>query len=190
MRNGSSRAAMHAAVMVLSLLATGAAYAQTVLITGANSGIGLEFAKQYAAKGWDVIATHRRDETPESLVELIAQYPNVRAERMDVTSRDEIYALAEKLKGQPIDILVNNAGLFLIGADWHENAEVEGQAFGTFDWAQFDAFVTTNIRGPMMVTEAFIEHVKASEQKKIINISPRTAASPGIRCAADCIGTA
>ena len=171
MRNGSSRAAMHAAVMVLSLLATGGAYAQTVLITGANSGIGLEFAKQYAAKGWDVIATHRRDETPETLRELIAQHPNVRAERMDVTSREEIYALAAKLKGEPIDILLNNAGLFLLGADWHENAEGEGQAFGTFDWEQFDAFVATNIRGPMMVTEAFIEHVKASEQKKIINIS-------------------
>jgi NAD(P)-dependent dehydrogenase (short-subunit alcohol dehydrogenase family) len=153
------------------LLQSAAAQAATVLITGANSGIGLEFTKQYAAKGWDVIATHRRQETPETLVEVIAQYPKVRAERMDVTSRDEIYALAEKLKEQPIDILLNNAGLFLIGADWHENAESEGQAFGTFDWDQFDAFVATNIRGPIMIAEAFVGHVRASEQKKIINIS-------------------
>src|SRR5262249_1114902 len=51
------------AMMALS----GIASAQTVMITGANSGIGLEFAKQYAAKGWTVIATHRRSETPETL---------------------------------------------------------------------------------------------------------------------------
>ena len=157
--------------LVLSVLGVAVAQAETVLITGANSGIGLEFAKQYAAKGWTVIATHRRDETPDTLRELMEQYPKVRAERMDVTSRDEVYALAAKLNGTPIDILLNNAGLFLLGADWHENAEGAGQAFGTFDWDQFDQFVVTNIRGPMMVTEAFIEHVKASDQKKVINIS-------------------
>jgi len=158
------------AAAVLVMLA-GIGHAETVLVTGANSGIGLEFTKQYAAKGWDVIATHRRDETPETLEEVIAQYPNVRAERMDVTNREQIAALAEKLKGEPIDILLNNAGLFLLGADWHENAESAGQAFGTFDWEQFDAFVATNIRGPIMIAEAFVEHVKASEQRKIINIS-------------------
>ena len=157
--------------LILSVLGVGVARAETVLITGANSGIGLEFTKQYAAKGWTVIATHRRDETPDTLRELMQRYPNVRAERMDVTSRDEVYALAAKLKGTPIDILLNNAGLSLLGEDWHENAEGAGQAFGTFDWDQFDQFVVTNIRGPMMVTEAFIEHVKASDQKKVINIS-------------------
>src|SRR5690554_352619 len=50
--------------------------AETVLITGANSGIGLEFARQYAAKGWTTIATHRRRETPETLAELVAEHPN------------------------------------------------------------------------------------------------------------------
>jgi NAD(P)-dependent dehydrogenase (short-subunit alcohol dehydrogenase family) len=170
MRNGSSVAA--AAFAALAWLAAAAgARADTVLITGANSGIGLEFAKQYAAKGWDVIATHRRDETPETLAELSAEFPKVRAERMDVTSVDEVRALAAKLKGQPIDILLNNAGLFLLGADWHENAEGEGQAFGTFDWDQFEAFMKTNVRGPMLVTEAFVENVKQSRQKKIVNIS-------------------
>lgn len=166
-----SSGALHLLAALAGIVVAAAASADTVLITGANSGIGLEFAKQYAAKGWNVIATHRRDETPETLAELIAKYPKVRAERMDVTSRDQVYALAAKLKGEPIDILLNNAGLFLLGADWHENAEGAGQAFGTFDWDQFDAFVATNIRGPMMVTEAFIENVKQSRQKKIVNIS-------------------
>jgi NAD(P)-dependent dehydrogenase (short-subunit alcohol dehydrogenase family) len=162
---------MLAAAVLAAAVLPGAAAAQTVLITGANSGIGLEFTKQYAARGWTVIATHRRDETPETLREVIAEHPNVRAERMDVTSAAEVRALAAKLRGEPIDILLNNAGLFLLGDDWHENAESAGQAFGTFDWDQFDRFMTTNVRGPIMVAEAFVEHVKASEQKKIVNVS-------------------
>lgn len=165
---------MPAALAILAAILASfpaASLAQTVLITGANSGIGLEFTKQYAAKGWTVIATHRRNETPETLQAVIAEYPNVRAERMDVTSKVEVDALAEKLRNVPIDILLNNAGLFLLGEDWHQNAESAGQAFGTFDWDQFDRFIATNVRGPIMVAEAFVEHVKASGQKKIVNIS-------------------
>src|SRR3972149_11792843 len=75
--------------------------AETVLITGSNQGIGLEFAKQYAARGWTVIATHRRPETPDTLVALQQKYPDlVQPERMDVTKKDEIVALAEKMKGE------------------------------------------------------------------------------------------
>ncbi len=55
--------------------ASGGAAADTVLITGANQGIGLEFAKEYAARGWTVIATHRRTSTPEELAKLAAKYP-------------------------------------------------------------------------------------------------------------------
>ncbi len=56
------------------LLAPVVANAQTVLITGANSGIGLEFTKQYLARGFNVIATHRRPELPPTLGELSAKY--------------------------------------------------------------------------------------------------------------------
>src|ERR1700690_2177556 len=87
------------------------AAADTVLITGANQGIGLEFAKEYAARGWTVIATHRRTSTPEELAKLAAEYPKVRIERMDVTDPAQIAALGAKLKGVPIDILLSNAGL-------------------------------------------------------------------------------
>ena len=76
-----------------ALAVPSAADADTVLITGANSGLGLEFVKQYAAKGWTVIATHRRDGVPESLAPIVAEHPNVRVERMDVASIDEVRAL-------------------------------------------------------------------------------------------------
>jgi NAD(P)-dependent dehydrogenase (short-subunit alcohol dehydrogenase family) len=84
---------------------------QTVLITGANQGIGLELARQYAARGWRVIATHRRESTPASLARLAAQHPHLQPERMDVTDARQIEALGAKLAGVPIDILLHNAGL-------------------------------------------------------------------------------
>jgi NAD(P)-dependent dehydrogenase (short-subunit alcohol dehydrogenase family) len=153
----------------------GLARADTVLITGANSGIGLEFAKQYAAKGWTVIATHRRDETPSTLKDLVDKYPNVRAERMDVTKRNEIHALAVKLNGAPIDVLINNAGVVIMGGQdgaWRgPGADVQGQNFGTLNYDEFDIFMKTNVAGPSMVTEEFFQNVKASKQKKVIAIS-------------------
>jgi NAD(P)-dependent dehydrogenase (short-subunit alcohol dehydrogenase family) len=144
--------------------------AETVLITGANAGIGLEFTRQYAERGSTVIATHRRDETPETLVALQAEYPNVRVERMDVSVHAEIDALAAKLENMPIDILINNAAIWTIG-DRNDPADRAAQAFGTLDYEQFELFMRTNVAGPLKVAEAFIENVKAGEQKKIVNLS-------------------
>ncbi len=159
----------------LFLCAFVAARADTVLITGANSGIGLEFARQYAEAGWTVYATHRRAETPETLQELAAKYSNLHPERMDVTSHDEVYALAAKLKDTPIDVLINNAGVVILGGEggaWRgPGADVDGQKFGSLNYDEFDVFMRTNVAGPARVTEAFFPLVKASKQKKIIAIS-------------------
>lgn len=146
------------------------ARAETVLITGANAGIGLEFAKQYAERGATVIATHRRDVVPDTLAALAAEHPNLRDERMDVSVHEEIDALAKKLAGVPIDILINNAAIWTIG-DRNDPAVRAAQAFGSLDYDEFELFMRTNVAGPIKVAEAFIENVKASRQKKIINIS-------------------
>lgn len=147
------------------LLSMGNASAATVLISGANSGIGLEFAKQYSALGWHVIATHRRDEIPQSLADLSAARENVQVERMDITKHDEIDALAKKLAAIPIDLLINNAGMT---GDFRKP---QAQSFGTLDYAQFDRFMWTNALGALKVTEAFAAHVKASEGKKVVAVS-------------------
>ena len=147
-----------------------AAQAETVLITGANAGIGLEFTKQYAARGATVIATHRRDQVPDTLAALAAEHPNVRVERMDISVRAEIDALAAKLAEVPIDILINNAAIWQIG-DRNNPKDRAAQAFGTLDYDQFELFMRTNVAGPLRVSEAFIEQVKASQEKKIISIS-------------------
>ena len=169
------RAAAQALSACLLAALTTVSHADTVLITGANSGIGLEFTKEYAAKGWTVIATHRRDDTPETLKALMDQYKNVRVEKMDVTNRDQVRALATKLKGVPIDVLINNAGVFVLGGEggkWNNaGAHYDGQSFGTLDYDQFEVFMKTNVAGPAMVTEAFVDNVKASKQKKIVAIS-------------------
>lgn len=135
----------------------------TVLITGASAGIGLEFAKEYAEKSWTVIATHHRDKAPDELAQLAARYPTVRVEKMDVTKKDEIDALAARLKAVPIDVLINNAGVYF--------TEPQSQELGHFDYEMFDTIMAVNVRGPLMVMEAFIGNVKASQQKKVVSIS-------------------
>jgi NAD(P)-dependent dehydrogenase (short-subunit alcohol dehydrogenase family) len=170
-----SALALGAALLVSYALAMpSTAAADTVLITGANSGLGLELVKQYAAKGWAVIATHRRDGVPETLAAVVAEHPNVRVERMDVASIDEVRALAAKLAGTPIDVLINNAGVYSDRAACGDEAcrgEDATQSFGQLDYELFDTIMAVNVRGPLLVSEAFIDHVRASRQKKLVSIS-------------------
>src|ERR1041384_6451669 len=83
----------------------------TVLITGSNRGLGLEFTKQYAAAGWNVVATARDTAGAKELRELAARNPRVTLEKLDLLDRASIKALAAKYRGRPIDVLLNNGGL-------------------------------------------------------------------------------
>lgn len=160
-------------VALATLDLTGAARADTVLITGANAGLGLEFTKQYAARGWDVIATHRRSETPASLAELVSDFPNVRVERMDVADLASIKALAAKLKDVPIDVLINNAGVYADRSECREDdcgGRAGMQSLGSMDYDLFDTIMAVNVRGAIAVSESFIENVIASKQKKLISL--------------------
>ena len=91
-RSAFFRTILLAGMLVSALLLPARAFSQTILITGANSGLGLEMTRQYAARGWTVIATHRRSSTPDTLAEVVAEHGNVRVERMDVTSTEQIAA--------------------------------------------------------------------------------------------------
>lgn len=75
----------------------------TVLITGANRGIGLEFARQYSADGWDVVATVR-EHSPE------LDALNVRVERLDMRNLDSVAGFGERLDS--LDLLIANAGTY------------------------------------------------------------------------------
>lgn len=133
----------------------------TVLITGANRGLGLEFARQYAARGWNVIASCRRPEDAKDLNALAGQYAQVAVERLDVTSDEQVESLAAKYAGQPIDVLLNNAGIY---------GTLEKQTLGTFDYDELKLVFDVNTIGALRVTEAFLDNVVASDQKKIISL--------------------
>jgi len=152
------------ATLVVSLSAIAADEARrTVLITGANRGIGFEFVKQYTDKGYKVIATSRNPASADDLNAFAAENGNVVIERLDLVDLPGIDALAEKYAGQPIDVLINNAAL-MRGPD-------EGQSFGTMDYEEFDTFFNTNVKGPLKVSEAFWPHVMASEEKLVASLT-------------------
>ena len=133
----------------------------TILITGSNRGLGLEFSRQYAAAGWNVIATCRNPQTAEELQTLAGQYNQVVVEKMDVTSDRDVETLATKYKNQPIDVLLNNAGIY---------GTLEKQTLGTFDFEELKRVFDVNTIGSLRVSAAFLDNVAASDQKKIISL--------------------
>ena len=90
-----------------------------VLITGANRGIGLELARQYAAQGCRVLATCR---DPGTAADLKAIKGDVEVHRLDVDELATLDALAASLRGQAIDVLFNNAGINKRAASIAESA--------------------------------------------------------------------
>lgn len=139
--------------------------APTVLITGSNRGIGLEFARQYAALGWNVIATCRRPAEADELAELAATRPNITIEQLDVLRHDMVDALAKKYRKQPIDVLLNNAGFF------GDMLQMRGSFFSKLNYDLWELYAETNAIGPLKMAEAFFDSVKISEQKKIMTVS-------------------
>jgi NAD(P)-dependent dehydrogenase (short-subunit alcohol dehydrogenase family) len=135
----------------------------TVLITGANASHGLAFANDYAKLGWNVIATCRTPEKADRLRALADKFPNIVIEEMDIVDFDEIDALAEKYRDTPIDVLLNNAAInsFRFGPN----------RFGKIDYDWFEEILKVNIIGQIRVSEAFLGHVAASKQKKIISMT-------------------
>lgn len=138
-----------------------------ILVTGASRGLGLEFARQYAAAGWRVWACSRA-EAPD-LDALAAAWPAVTLARLDVTRHAMIDELAAALDGEAIDVLLNNAGV-MGGSDFDAGGAAE-QAFGHSDFAAWERAWRTNVVAPMKMAEAFVEHVARSSQRKIITLS-------------------
>ncbi len=140
----------------------------TILITGANRGLGLEFTRQYATDGWKVIACCRMPAEAEELQTLANNFPEILIECLDVNDFSAVDVLAEKYTGQSIDVLLNNAGI--IGPiPIAEN--IERQHFGSMEYEVWADVLRTNTFAPVKMAEVFLEHVAASKQKKIVTIS-------------------
>jgi NAD(P)-dependent dehydrogenase (short-subunit alcohol dehydrogenase family) len=149
-------------VALLGAAAICPASAATVLITGSDRGLGLEFTRQYAARGDTVIATCRHPDKAPELQSLAHDKRNVVVERLDVNDDEEVKALAARYRGRPIDVLVNNAGV--LGAR-------EDQTLGTFGRKAFHEVMDVNAFGPLAVSQAFRDNVIASNGKKIVAVT-------------------
>lgn len=143
----------------------------TLLVTGANQGLGLEFTRQYAADGWAVIACCRSPERADELRALAAANPAIEVEPLDICDPSAITALARRHAGRPVDLLLNNAGI--IGA-FPLNENFHRQHFGSVDYALWEQVIQTNTFGPVRMAEAFVEHVAASERRLVVSLSSTT----------------
>jgi len=135
----------------------------TVLITGANRGIGFEFVRQYTDRGYRVIATARNPGGADDLNAFAAAHDSIVVEKLDLVDLDGIDALAVKYEGHAIDVLINNAAL-MRGPD-------KEQSFGSIDYEAFDLFFNTNVKGPLKVAEAFWPNVVASDEKIVVSLT-------------------
>ena len=131
----------------------------TILITGANRGIGLEFAKQFHAEGWKVWATSRSISNAGELIGIIS-YENVI--ELDVSQSDQVIAMENQLREQNVKLhcLINNAGVMTdrVGIDKVSQDDMV-QAF------------KVNSASPVMLVQTLLPMLKSG--CKIVNISSR-----------------
>jgi NAD(P)-dependent dehydrogenase (short-subunit alcohol dehydrogenase family) len=148
----------------------------TVLITGASRGLGLEFARQYAAAGWDVIACAR---DPARAAELDAVRRRsgglVAVEMLDVTNPRHLEWVVGKYANTAIDVLINNAGD--IGPRGAHRELLHKQLFGSLDYDAWVRVLEINTLAPVRIAEAFTPHVERSEQRKMIFMSSTTGSN-------------
>lgn len=134
----------------------------TVLVTGANRGLGLEFCRQYAENGWRVIAACRDPKAANALNELAAKHSNLVIETLDVADFGQIDALAAKLADDGIDVLLNNAGVY---------GDQAGHGFGNLDYGVWQKTLTINTVAPVKMAEAFMPQLLRGSGKLIATVS-------------------
>jgi len=136
---------------------------KTTLITGANRGIGLEFARQYAEDGWHVLACCRHPDTADALNKLSSQYPElIKIHPLDVADHAQIERLAQTLANESIDLLINNAGI---------NPASDASGFGHTNYAEWMSAFSINTMAPLKMAEAFAKQIARSKQKTIITLT-------------------
>lgn len=123
----------------------------TVLVTGANRGIGLQLCRQLAARGDEVIAVCR--ETTDELSNLGVRI----IDGIDVSKDKAVETLRQELDGQPIDLLINNAGILL------------RDSFGDIDYDAMVEQFRVNTLGPLRVTEALADNLREGSRVAIVS---------------------
>jgi len=136
---------------------------KTVLITGANRGIGLEFSRQYAVAGWRVLACCRQPEKAAALNRISMQYPGlIHVYALDVADHEQIEHLSQLLSAVSIDLLINNAGVYP-GSDKMD--------FGHANYEEWMHAFRINTMAPLKMAESFITQISNSTLKIIVTLT-------------------
>ncbi len=129
----------------------------TVLITGANRGVGLEFTRSFAADGWRVHACARNVEKAKKLRGVAGE---VISHKLDVTNGLKVASLARELAEEPLDLLINNAGVY-----------GPRTGFGETDYDEWLDVLQVNTLAPLRVVERFVGLLERGEGGTVVNIS-------------------
>lgn len=136
----------------------------TILITGANRGLGLEFCRQYVTKGWTVLACCRNPEQAQALKELQTKFFDlIQIHSLDLNDFQSIENLARTLSSVSIDVLLSNAGLY--GSDRNR--------LGDIDYENWGMVLKVNALAALKLAECFLPHVSVSDQKKMVFVSSK-----------------
>ncbi len=138
---------------------------KTVLITGANRGIGLELVKQYANEGWRIFACSRDLVTSIELNNFALQFTNqITVCPLDVAKHEQIEHLSRELSNESIDLLINNAGIYPTS---------RSDGFGATDYDAWARAFHINAMAPLKMAESFISQVSKSHLKTLITITSK-----------------
>lgn len=139
----------------------------TILITGTNRGIGLEFTKQCLARGDRVIATCRNIEAADELQQLSRSHDELETQlevrALDVASLESMQQFVRELTDTPIDIFINNAGVY--GPRNAKFGEVDAQA-----WA---SVLQVNSIAPLILSQLLMPNLRRGKDKKMVYLTSK-----------------
>ena len=133
----------------------------TVLVTGANRGLGYEFVKQYSENKFDVFACCRNVNEAKKLKELAEISENIKIYELDVGNVKTIKNISQQLKNEKIDVLINNAGIY------------RSSTVGNINYDEWIESFKVNTIAPYQIVENFLEQIINSDLKKVVSITSK-----------------